>query len=337
MVQQLYAKKTFFGNPDYLGISDTPVRGAHLLDVVSTLEEVSDDTLVLVGSRAFAHRAFHDGLAGCARPYMKHAPVLSVLRTRAQCRAPTLERAREDAFSGVVSPFLRGYAFPTLSVDKRRRVVPLTELVEGVQLYAYAEGLYGDFGNSLAEVRGYVDSSDTARHGGEFVVRVPSRTPGRSSYRVALHHVPLASSTYPQHVARRFVTDHACAEASFQDVRYQVTPERNFPRETFFCAHAIAAYLHVVDYAKRELEDTTPFVHIPFAIPTQRLVSLDARVRHRLVVQDLDKKDRVSYRVANRAEREVILWQAVHQLGYDSTFVPTKERDGLVKEYSFAA
>ncbi len=329
MVQLHYAKKDFFSRSASVAAKGVMYATSRLDDLVLLLEQ--HDERIIVDESAFSGPGVrHRVSRGTgARGFMKHGPTVGVTRTRTQTDAPSLGSEFAFAFDRLGGHGFRGYKFSTLSSDARSRVVSLTEILEGQQLYCYAEGIYGDYGNSLASVVAYIDTDKVERQGGEFSVRVPSRSTSRPHH-LALHHVPLGDCEDPAQVARRLVSSHTCVDSTYQGVHYG-SPSS----EVVFDAHDVAAYLHVAERMVKESADTTAFTHSPFAFLSQRMVLLHQAFCDRVVVEyGFDGRH---YKVPNRAEREMFLWAAVKQLGYASAFCPTKERDGVLKDYAWAA
>ena len=325
MVQLQYAKRNFFARSASVAAKGVMYATSQLDDLVLLLEQ-HDERIIVDESAFFGPGVRHRVSRGTgARGFMKHGPTVGVTRTRTQSGAPSLQEEFSFAFDRLGGYGFRGYAFSTLTSDARPRIVSLTEILEGQQLYCYAEGIYGDFGNSLATVTPYIDTDLVVKQGGEFAVRIPSRSTSRP-HLLALHHVPVAATENPALIARRLVSSHDCVDSTFQDVHYDRSA-------VVFDAHDVAAYLHVAEHMLVAHDDATAFRFAPFAFLSQRMVGLHQAFCERVIVEH--GFDGRHYKVPNRAEREMFLWAAAKQLGYASAFCPTKDRDGPLKEYSW--
>lgn len=299
-----------------------------------TIREISDhvvdNVLDLKDSEAAIIRADliprqFDG----ARRFMKHGDEVKIRRFRTlegtlkARRTPV--QLREEAFNSLRQPPYCGYSFkPVLGTDRRTRKVSLVECLEGTKLYCYAQQtpLLSEI-----EIRPYQDARRIDREGAKIIVSVPSRMQKSPRYEFKFSSVPIADSIHKWAIAHGIVTDHNCKSTRF-NIRYTYADDKEGSDNFNFCAHEIAAYLSLMDHYLKFRKNIIPLQMSQFAIPTQQTVDFYVRLCNNCLIQtEKDQKPRK----LNRAEKEILLWDLIRELGHDDTFFATEK----VRDYNW--
>ncbi|MBS3078903.1 hypothetical protein J4218_02165 [Candidatus Pacearchaeota archaeon] len=293
------------------------------LEIVGSLD---DEEYTIV--REFVPRGYES-----ARKFMKHGPEVKPRRIYSLDQAVRLGNTpvqlREEVFNSIAGNNYCSYSFVPIGKDSRKRKVGLVECLEGARLFGYAHQM----GVGI-KVKPYADAKRVRIDGAEVVVDVPSRTKDERRMRFKLTSVPFVDSWEKYIVSLNIGSDHSCPSKRF-NIRYRYTDDKESSGVVNICAHEIAGYLQLVQYAMQEYKNLIPLQMSQFAIPSQETVDYYLRWCNNVLIKDeaLESKDKL--RKPNRAEREIALWQLVKSLGHDRTFYADRSRDGNVKDYNW--
>jgi len=293
------------------------------LEVVGALDN-GEYTVV----REFVPRGYES-----ARKFMKHGPEVKPRRVYSLDQAAgfgkTPVQLREEAFNSIPGSNYCGYSFVPLGNDSRKRKVSLVECLEGARLFAYAYQM----GTGI-KVKPYADAKRVRIDGAEVVIDVPSRRKNERRIRFKLTSVPFVDSREKYVVSLNLGSDHSCPSKRF-NIRYKYTDDKESSGIVNICAHEIAGYLQLVQYAMQEEKNLIPLQMSQFAIPSQETVDYYLRWCNNVLIKDDSLESKDNLRKPNRAEKEIALWQLVKALGHDRTFYADRSRDGNVKDYQW--
>ena len=321
-------RKTFFKQESVAEIRKKELvlegTGGNILDIAAL-----DSEQYVVLQDNIIPRGFESG-----RKFMKHGPEVkpkryySLEQSVKEARTPV--QLREEAFDSL-DPDLRycGYTFMPVGRDRRKRKVSLVECLEGARLFAYSNQVPG----TEIRVKPYDDSKRVRIEGAEVIVSVPSRTEGERRQTFKLISIPVVDSPEKYTVSLNFGSDHSCGSKRF-NIRYKYTDDKESSGIVNVCAHEIAGYLQLIEHYKDQY-NIVPLQMSQFAIPSQETVHLYQKLENNVLVKDTDIKSNLGLRHPNMAEKEIILWELVKEIGHDRTFYSRASRDGNVAEYDW--
>ena len=227
----------------------------------------------------------------------------------------------KNAYSNAKQGFYSGYSYiPLVGNDKRKRIVPLIECIEGSLLFSYAK----QFCDGI-EVRPYDDSQKVAEEGTSIIVGVPSRTPKRGRYRFRVDHVPIKATRLNKMLGSATVSNHACALLDYGELRYQYLDDKIGSREFVFDAHDIAGILAIVEnYAKKGNE--VPGESCYQVVPNPAMIERYKKMKQQCVIEDFKDGEKRLYPL-NKPERESFLQGCAIKSGVENCFMPANEAD----------
>lgn len=317
-------KKTFFREATKAEIKQGNFVDYRELGSLEVIGSLSDEEYTVV--REFVPRGYES-----ARKFMKHGPEVKPRRAYSLDQAVQMGKTpvqlRAEAFDSIPGINYCGYSFVPLGNDGRKRKVSLVECLEGARLFAYAH----QSGVGI-KVKPYADAKRVRIDGAEVVIDVPSRTHGERRMKFKLTSVPYIDGREKHIISLGIGSDHSCPSKRF-NIRYRYTDDKESSGVVNLCAHEIAGYLQLVQYAMQEGKNLIPLQMSQFAIPSQETVDYYLRWCNNVLVKDENLESKDQLRKPNRAEREIALWQLVKALGHDRTFYADRSRDGNVKDY----
>lgn len=275
-----------------------------------------------------------------SRMFMKHGPEVKFPRFRnsAEALARMKEKnlaphhLRQEAYDRLSPGFFCAYSFiPIIGRDKKRRKVPLTEVLEGARLYAYAQ----KHGMPI-EVKPYADAGGASKKGGSVIVTVPSRTPKKESYSFAIHGIAVKDDDNRYIVANRLISTHSCHDTMYKDLKYN-SPEDMEDADVFnWDAHAIAGFYATIDHFFKKEHNRVPLQMSQIPLPSRILVDIYQRFTHNAVILTNEKKNQKrNFYPLNNAELEIGLENSVIRLGHDETLFCQLSRDGALRDYDW--
>jgi len=322
-------RKTFFKTPTPAQVKRLDAvailpEETGLADIVQQIDAVDGQKIVICESPVPEQYQ-------SARKFMKHGPEITIPRAYSLQqiveRNKTPVQLREKAFAGQ-TPGVQycGYSFaPVLGNDRKKRRVSLVECINGAKLYAYAAS-----GNCAPiTVKPYDNAHRVTREGAAVIVDVPSRTKGEQRYRFKMESVPVIDNPLKYAVAQSISSDHQCGSTRF-NIKYNYAEDKQDSKVFNVCAHEVAAYLAIIDHYWNSLKNLVPLQMSQFAIPTQETVDFEGKLNGNVLLA-FKEDEKLKHRKLNMAEREILHWERVRQMGHDATFFAREK----VKDYKW--
>lgn len=315
-------KEKFFYRPNTIGeiLEDRRVLMPSRSELVQTLETMSDaqavriDYTLVPNGYGYEEDQFRNG-----PNFMKRGPQVNLYEPKSVQEAlerrlgPT--RLRIDAFDNLDSEQDNSaYSWRGLRTGQKRRV-HLVDCLEGSKLFAFSER--SKLMQDKITMRTYKDACGIEQQGGVFTFEVPSRS-SESKHLVRLHSVPLPRSGTEYAVWFDLASVHACADKLNRFSFRYASKEENF------CAHDVAAYLHL---AKQVYQQSGRVILMPFALPTELTVGFYGKLRNNVVLKD--NRGKKKRRPLNNAEIEILLWELVANKQNKATFFARKKMQEL--------
>ena len=341
-------KKEIFRRPSAKQIMKGRTQVVARKNLVERILEIDPETqYLLIDRNVLPEMFFYRGKSRerltrteASRMFMKHGPEVKFprFRNRADALARMKEKnlaphnLRQQTYDKLEPGFFCAYSYiPIIGRDKKRRKVPLTEVLEGAKLYAYAHR----HGTNI-EVKPYADAGGASKKGGSVIVKVPSRTPKKESHSFAIHGLPVRNDDDKYIVANRIIATHSCEDTMFKDLKYNFPDDREDADVFNWDAHAIAGFYATIDYFFTKEHNRIPLQMSQIPLPSRLLVDIYQRFVHNAVILTNEKKkQKRNFYPLNNAELEIGLENAVIKLGHDETLFCAASRDGMLKEYDW--
>ena len=330
-----YPKKAYFKEATVAQIKKDKEEVRAERDLVDRIEALGAEQFLVVPADVFQFQHW-----GGEKKFKKHGPEVKPRRFRSidECvRLRLSPRQRlKDAFDNVRKGYQKGYSFnPLDGNDKRKRVVPLVEVLEGARLFTYAH----NFPTSIDVEADYTDAARVARDGGSFLVSVPSRRKKVRRYKLMLKGVPVTGHTpYRVVTPYRFRSqsldenqEHCCGAKMFSEFRFTGRHAQEGSDVYRVCAHEVAAMYEVAYRMAKHEKNEVPLRQMIFPLPTKRIAEFYSKLRSQVLLESEDG----SLRRLNKAHMEVFLWNLVASTNYDATFNPNFQRDGYLENYTW--
>jgi len=204
-----------------------------------------------------------------------------------------------------------GMVWKSLRKNEHKRV-RLDDSIDGEMLFAWTQ-----LSGGKMEAKAYNAVRNVGYYGGKFKITVPSRTPKHERYEITLESVPIMKSKFNPVIWTDITANHYCGITG-NDFSYRYVSSEDF------CAHVIAAYIELAKQNRYDRNNSIPLEFIPFPLVTEELVKNRNKIIWQVVVEyKADGKKKL--RPANKADREILLWQIVNILGHDNTLYATKK------------
>ncbi|MFC1690613.1 hypothetical protein ACFL0W_00405 [Nanoarchaeota archaeon] len=275
------------------------------------------------------------------RKFMKHGPEVMFPRYRSVDAAVKAMRdqrkvpvyVREEKFDGLKPGFYCAYSFVPIipGNDKRKRKVPLIEVVDGSKLFAYALRQ----GTGI-EITPYSDSERVETDGGTVKVKIPSRTPKRGSYEFIISAIPIVDNDKKYAIANSIVSNHDCADM-LHKIRYKYAYEKENSRVFNWDVHDIAGFYAAIQHYLEEEHNMIPLAMSQIPIPSQEFIRLHDMLRYNTVISTKEHEEQEQEKLysLNNAEREISLQFIAQALGHNETLFAKGTRDGNFKDYDY--
>ncbi|MBW2996747.1 hypothetical protein KY349_00230 [Candidatus Woesearchaeota archaeon] len=341
------SKKDIFKRPSAKQIMKGKKQVVARTNLVERILEIDPETqYLLIDRQVIPEMSFYKrnsrkrmSRTEASRMFMKHGP--EVMFPRLRNRAEALARMkdhnlapnhlRQEVYDKLSPGFFCAYSFRPAIRRNTKRKVPLTEVLEGAKIYAYAQR----HGMPM-EVKPYADSAGTSKKGGSVIVTVPSRTPKQESYTFAIHGIAVKDDDNKYIVANRLISTHSCFDTMFKDLKYNL-PDDSEDAEVFnWDAHAIAGFYATIGYFIRKDHNTVPLQMSPMPLPSRLLVDVYQRfTRNAVILTNERKNQKKNFYPLNNAELEIAVENAVIRLGHDNTLFCQLDRDGALRDYDW--
>ncbi len=221
---------------------------------------------------------------------------------------------------------LIGYSFkPIQGVDRRKRLVPFSWIMEGARIFAYSERL-----KKGIEVKPYDDAAKVEQEGADVIVIVPSRKKRQRRYTIRFKHVPIIDNQRKRAICWSLDTNFERGEEPRHktfNIRYRFEHDREGSDVKVFYPHEIAGYLAIAKHYAAKEGNRVPWDMNPFAKPSQKLVDFYKRITNNVVIYDPTLGKSGGTRKIHIAEECLLLGRAVRALGHDKTLFWNPERD----------
>ncbi len=323
-------KKSFFREPSVSKIchSRAPIE-ARRESLIELLLNVEENRYLVLEEELIPERFY-----GNPRKFLKHGPMIPLKRysnskiAKEDKRIPLIqrvnafERARENNRGYI------GYSFkPVVGVDKKTRRVALPEILKGARLFAYVH----QRGIPKKIIRGvYEDAKRVKKEGASVLVEVPSTRKKARRYVFRIHGIPVEDCPEKFLIPNRIYSDHICEGKRFRELRYNYEHSKEDSRDIYICQHEIAGIFGVIDYFWNERQNLLPLEFCPISIPSRKLSEIYKRLSDSFLVRKNGKLEK-----PNEAERAVILYLAVKELGHNETLFCKSTRDGNLSDYDW--
>ena len=260
--------------------------------------------------------------------FLRHGDDVKLRRTYSiQETVEGLPGLREEAFDQLALSKQNFSCYSHKAIlqnDRRTRKVHLTDCVDGVQIWSYAN----QYGNKI-KVHPY-DASHRARiDGAQIAVEVPSRE-GDKKYEIMFRSIPLENIPERFAIALGIFTDHSCGYKRNRELKYNSMDSIESSNQIEFCAHEIAGYLGIIDFFKNE-KNLVPLECSPFAIPSQATADFNTVLKNNVLLRTLDGE----LRKPKIADREWFNWQLVRIKG-NAAFYARDSLDGKLSNYNWS-
>ncbi len=299
--------------------------------------------------------------ADASRAYLKHAPDsqkfldatirLSQPQTYEEALRTTeipatirlrdlseLTKRREEEIRTV------GYCFrPVFGRDRRLRFIPFYVPFEGAKIRTYEETQ-----TRGSQIEDYSSVKRAAFEGGDFVVRVPSRTKKSKRYPVRVHNFPFIDVPQKRAIAYSIKTDygHPEEERSMEEVpptrTYgSIRKKRELERAgsdifTFIPQDAAAIFALINEFGKPPRLNFIPMEQSQFAFPSRFAVEeLWRKLGNNLLIYDPTLESKHKLRKLHLAEKCILLARSMARGNYKPEEILWWEpgRDGKISEY----
>ncbi len=226
-----------------------------------------------------------------------------------------------------------GFSFkPVQGNDRRKRVFPLVNLLEGTRLFSYMENL-----PEGVKVKPYTTSRRVEIEGGAVIVEIPSRRQKVGRYSIKLDHVPITDNMCKQAIAWSLNTSHETGRSSpheLHNIRYTYETDREGSDIKTFTPQDMAAYLAVCKYFAKEKGNRTPLNMAPFVLPSKIAASFYGKLRNNVLIYDITNSGKDKLRKPHLAESSILLARAISVLGREDMFW-NPDRDKDLSEYDW--
>ena len=101
------------------------------------------------------------------------------------------------------------------------------------------------------------------------------------------------------------------------DKHYRSDKRDTVNDEHFFCPHEIAAF-HTLKHTYKKSDQ--PIRHLPFVIPTQKMISYADKLRYQAIILDHGARGISTKRTLNNTEIDQLMWKRVMIRGYNDCF-----------------
>ncbi|MBT4334816.1 hypothetical protein HOD61_03310 [archaeon] len=317
-------RKSYFSSPTAAEIKRTKELFSVSEKYIDRLLNISDTQALIISDSLIPEEYVP------SRKFFKHGRDVKIKRFK------TLEQvivtqgypseSRKTAFDNLSDNLFSGYTFkPIVGTDKTTKKIPLVECFEGAKLYCYANQDTGNLFGAEINVKPYDDSSKVVYEGAEIILKVPSREKQHSRYEFKFSSVPVADHQNKFGIGYSIKTDHVCGSKRF-NIRYNNILSRDKSKVDNFCAHEIAGYFSIIDSYKEF--SLVPYELNQFAIPNPFSIEFYNKLDNNCLIQnETDKRPRK----LNRAEKEILLWELVKDVGHDALF----KTKGKLRDFSW--
>lgn len=240
---------------------------------------------------------------------------------------------REERYDNVNSVPHNCWAYvPLIGTDKRKRRVPIIEVVKGAKLYAYSIR-----NNAPIIVTPYADSEKVALDGATVMIDVPSRTPKAGRYKFKEMGIPLVDNDRKYALSSTVVVEgHNCGFVLYH-FGYKYVDDKEDSHQFTWDAHEIAGHYAMIDYYWNEEHNMIPLAMSQIPMPSQKLAEIADVLTYDTVVltrESPQQKKRALYPL-NRAEIQICLDAAVQKYGHNATLFCDTHRDGPLADYKW--
>lgn len=236
---------------------------------------------------------------------------------------------RKERFDNARRGAYCSYSFtPIIGNDKRKRKVPLNEVLEGAKLFAYASH------RSPIRVKPYDGAQRVETDGASIDVEAPSRTPKKSRYSFKVTGIPVVDNDKKYVIANMIISTHQCGDTQHR-TRYNYKTEKENSEVFNWDAHDIAAMYSIIEHFWNEGKNAVPLSMMQIPIPSQKMAELYEKLLYDTVVLTKEnplQEEREQYPL-NNAEMEIMLHGIVQILGHDETLFSKTNRDGNLRDY----
>lgn len=221
------------------------------------------------------------------------------------------------------------YSIKPFGADTRTVRIPLVEVVEGLRLWHYADGLR-EGAPRIDIPLNYMAAPGAAEDGAVFEALVPSMRKGLPRYRIKFSNVPVAEHKSKWKLSYDLFTDHVCGRKRYY-IRFAGLGSRDSSFQHIRCRHEVAGYLQYCENMLNMQGNHIPYEQSQFIQPTQLMLGFYEKLENSLLIAE---RGGSNPRKPLMKEKEILLWGLVKKHPETST---TKYMKNLNRYYYKAA